>query len=39
MHIDQLKEQERLRLNREYFEDGCLCINTAKILPDQHARR
>ncbi|MCP1515644.1 hypothetical protein [Pseudomonas rhodesiae] len=25
-------EQERLKLNREYFEDGCLCIHTSKTL-------
>ncbi len=25
-------ELERLKLNREYFEDGCLCILTAKTM-------
>jgi hypothetical protein len=25
------KERERLRKNREYFEDGCLCIKNKKI--------
>ncbi|HBN9243703.1 TPA: hypothetical protein NQI75_005353 [Pseudomonas aeruginosa] len=25
-------EQERLRLNREYFEEGCGCIHKAKTL-------
>lgn len=25
-------EEERLKLNRKYFEDGCLCIHTSKIL-------
>ncbi|MNP86958.1 hypothetical protein D3C76_1875270 [compost metagenome] len=32
MQIDQQKEQERLKLNRAYFEDGCSCIHTAKTL-------
>lgn len=29
--IEQV-EQERLRLNREYFEEGCACIHRAKTL-------
>lgn len=28
----QLKEQERLKLNRAYFEDGCSCIHSTKTL-------
>lgn len=25
-------DQDRLRFNREYFENGCSCINTKKTL-------
>ena len=25
-------ERERLKLNRKYFEDGCLCIHTSKTM-------
>ncbi len=32
MQIDPIKEQERLRLNREYFEEGCACILKNKTL-------
>lgn len=32
MQVEQQKEQERLRLNREYFEEGCACIHRAKTL-------
>ena len=32
MQTEQQKEQERLKFNREYFEDGCLCILTSKTL-------
>lgn len=32
MQIEQHTEQERLRLNREYFEEGCACINKTKTL-------
>lgn len=28
----ELAEQERLKLNREFFEDGCMCIHTSKTL-------
>ena len=33
-HLVELEqiEQERLKFNREYFEDGCSCIHTAKAL-------
>lgn len=30
MQMDPQKEQNRLKLNREYFEEGCSCINTTK---------
>lgn len=26
------QEQERLKINREYFEDGCACIHVAKTM-------
>ncbi|WP_131815934.1 MULTISPECIES: hypothetical protein [Pseudomonas] len=32
MHTDQQKEEQRLKLNREYFEEGCACIHTVKTL-------
>ena len=32
MQIEPQKEKERLHLNRQYFEDGCLCIHTLKTL-------
>lgn len=32
MHTDQQTEEQRLKLNRAYFEDGCACIHTAKTL-------
>lgn len=27
-----MAESERLKMNRAYFEEGCLCIHTAKTL-------
>jgi hypothetical protein len=32
MPTEQQTEQERLKLNREYFEEGCSCIHTTKTL-------
>lgn len=29
---EQEQEQERLKLNREYFEDGCACIHVEKTM-------
>lgn len=31
-HSIELSEQERLRLIREYFEEGCACIHRIKTL-------
>lgn len=32
MQTAQHTEDERLKMNREYFEDGCACIHTTKTL-------
>jgi hypothetical protein len=32
VQIERQEENERLRLTREYFEDGCACIHRAKTL-------